>query len=277
MKSAIERRMEIANIVGLQGKASVEELSRLFNVSGSTIRADLRFLEQGGFIIRSHGVAIINKGPVSKFATKPQADSVQSGQSERETATDHEKSERLGSSFIHSIGGILQTLLKPNDTVFLDGNDMTRQAMKAVPDLGPAVVMTNDINLMGDLIHHKNLKVIMSGGIVEPETMKFVGSQVLSNLKRYRYNKSIIKVDGFNKKLGFYAKSEFEADLAKLLCELSEEVIVVTGSEQLASSNTFWIGDINIIDTLITDEGISQDYIDYFEANSVKVIVSKEK
>ncbi|WP_299019833.1 DeoR/GlpR family DNA-binding transcription regulator [uncultured Photobacterium sp.] len=275
MKSAIERRMEIANIVGLQGKAYVEELSKLFNVSGSTIRADLRFLEQGGFIIRSHGVAIINKGPVSKFATKPHADFTQV-QSERSSAAEFEKGEKHDLSFIDSIGGILQTLLKSNDTVFMDGHDMIRQAMKAVPDLGPVVVMTNDINLMSNLIHHKNIKVIMPGGIVEPESMKFVGSQVLSNLKRYRFNKSVIKVDGFNKKLGFFAKSEFEADMVKLLCELSEEVIVVTESKQLTSSSTFWIGDIDIIDTLITDQGISQDHIDYFETNSVKVIMSKE-
>ncbi|GEM_PF-6457441 len=272
MKSAIERRMEIANIVGLQGKAHVDELSRLFNVSGSTIRGDLRFLEQGGFIIRSHGIAIINKGQVSKFSAKSQTEG---GQHNRETTFEHENVKGTSTPFTQSIGGLLQELLKPNDTVYLDGNNMIQQAMKMIPDLDPMVVMTNDISLMGDLIQHKNMKVIMSGGIVEPETMKFVGSQVLSNLKRYRFNKSIIKVDGFNKKLGFFAQSEFEADVAKLLCELSEEVIVVTESKELINSNTFWIGDINIIDTLITDEGISQSYIDCFEANSVKVIVSK--
>lgn len=44
MKSAIERRMEIANLVGVRGKVSVGDLAEYFGVSGATIRTDLRFL-----------------------------------------------------------------------------------------------------------------------------------------------------------------------------------------------------------------------------------------
>ncbi|EEZ6660258.1 TPA: DeoR family transcriptional regulator, partial [Escherichia coli] len=53
MKSAIERRMEIANLVGVRGKVSVGDLTEYFGVSGATIRTDLRFLESMGHIVRS--------------------------------------------------------------------------------------------------------------------------------------------------------------------------------------------------------------------------------
>ncbi|HHH6346209.1 TPA: DeoR family transcriptional regulator [Escherichia coli] len=53
MKSAIERRMEIANLVGVRGKVSVGDLTEYFGVSGATIRTDLRFLESMGHIARS--------------------------------------------------------------------------------------------------------------------------------------------------------------------------------------------------------------------------------
>lgn len=43
MKSAIERRMEIVNVVNLEGKARVEDLAEKFNVSSVTIRSDLSF------------------------------------------------------------------------------------------------------------------------------------------------------------------------------------------------------------------------------------------
>ncbi|WP_038930035.1 DeoR family transcriptional regulator, partial [Yersinia pestis] len=58
MKAAIERRMEIFNIVTQQGKARVEDLAERFNVSSVTIRSDLSFLEKNGYIVRSHGSAI---------------------------------------------------------------------------------------------------------------------------------------------------------------------------------------------------------------------------
>ncbi|MGT5325568.1 DeoR family transcriptional regulator [Escherichia coli] len=51
MKSAIERRMEIANLVGVRGKVSVGDLTECFGVSGATIRTDLRFLESMGALL----------------------------------------------------------------------------------------------------------------------------------------------------------------------------------------------------------------------------------
>ncbi len=43
MKSAVERRMEIVNVVNRDGKARVEDLAAQFDVSSVTIRSDLSF------------------------------------------------------------------------------------------------------------------------------------------------------------------------------------------------------------------------------------------
>ncbi|MGF1724790.1 DeoR/GlpR family DNA-binding transcription regulator [Photobacterium nomapromontoriensis] len=280
MKSAIERRMEIANIVGLHGKAHVDELSRLFNVSGSTIRADLRFLEQGGFIIRSHGVAIMNKGALTEFLkakktpVAEETHSVEQPGKERTSLVIKDEEEVVvhTTPASHAMGQVLMSLLEPSDTVYIDANEMIRQSLKTISEINPVVMMTNDIQLMSEMVHRDNLKIIMPGGIVNPSTMKFTGSQVIDNVKRYRFNKAIIKIDGFNKKLGFFAKTEFEADLAKLLCRLSEEIIIVASTEQLSSSDIFWIGETNIADVLITEHDIARDLVEYFETNLVKVI-----
>ena len=70
MKSAIERRMEIANLVGVRGKVSVGDLTEYFGVSGATIRTDLRFLESMGHIVRSNGYVILNKGVIANFSAE---------------------------------------------------------------------------------------------------------------------------------------------------------------------------------------------------------------
>ncbi|EBP3907299.1 DeoR/GlpR transcriptional regulator, partial [Salmonella enterica subsp. enterica] len=49
MKAAIERRMEILEVITRQGKARVENLAERFNVSSVTIRSDLSFLEKNGY------------------------------------------------------------------------------------------------------------------------------------------------------------------------------------------------------------------------------------
>ncbi|VEA76728.1 DeoR family transcriptional regulator [Salmonella enterica subsp. arizonae] len=52
VKAAIERRMEILEVITRQGKARVENLAERFNVSSVTIRSDLSFLEKNGYIVR---------------------------------------------------------------------------------------------------------------------------------------------------------------------------------------------------------------------------------
>ncbi|TSJ91917.1 DeoR/GlpR transcriptional regulator [Gilliamella apicola] len=56
--SLLKRRLDIAEIVRKQGEVKVDELSELLNVSGVTIRQDLNYLEQHGYLKRSFGGAI---------------------------------------------------------------------------------------------------------------------------------------------------------------------------------------------------------------------------
>lgn len=54
----LKRRLKIAELVGQQREIKVEDLSALLGVSGVTIRGDLNYLEQQGYLIRSFGGAI---------------------------------------------------------------------------------------------------------------------------------------------------------------------------------------------------------------------------
>ena len=53
---AEERKQSIVNIVNEKNRMQVAELADLFNVTGSTIRNDLRELENEGLVTRTHGV-----------------------------------------------------------------------------------------------------------------------------------------------------------------------------------------------------------------------------
>ena len=55
---AEERKQSIVNIVNEKNRMQVAELADLFNVTGSTIRNDLRELENEGLVTRTHGGVI---------------------------------------------------------------------------------------------------------------------------------------------------------------------------------------------------------------------------
>ncbi len=54
-----ERQEKILAILKEKRKISVGEMSEHFNVSGATIRTDLRLMEESGQLTRTHGGAIL--------------------------------------------------------------------------------------------------------------------------------------------------------------------------------------------------------------------------
>ncbi|NQZ51564.1 MAG: DeoR/GlpR transcriptional regulator [Moritella sp.] len=277
MKSAIERRMEIVNIVGLQGKAHVEELAKLFNVSGSTIRADFRFLEKGGFIVRSHGIAIINKGAVKQFSkqqtiTSPIEINDVNNAVEKINVIDNlsGNNEQVDINMV----SLLAAQMSSNETVYIDGSPLIRQLVQRLPRLGKLVVLTNSINLMTDLVTDLDKQVILPGGIVNPESMTLTGSQVEASLRRYRFNKAIISIDGFNTQMGYFVKSEFAADIIRVVAEISQEVILVVSANVLNDSSSFWVGDKNMASTVITEQHLDTQVRTELEKSGVTVLTA---
>ena len=66
---AEERKQSIVKIVNEKNRMQVAELAELFNVTGSTIRNDLRELENEGLVTRTHG-GVINFNEVLRRSPK---------------------------------------------------------------------------------------------------------------------------------------------------------------------------------------------------------------
>ncbi|MGR8890005.1 DeoR/GlpR family DNA-binding transcription regulator, partial [Klebsiella pneumoniae] len=56
---AEERQEKLLGILREKRKVAVSEMCDVFNVSGATIRADLRQLEEEGLLTRTHGGAVL--------------------------------------------------------------------------------------------------------------------------------------------------------------------------------------------------------------------------
>ena len=68
--SLLKRRLDIAEIVRKNGEIKVDDLAEMLAVSGVTIRNDLNYLEQQGYLKRSFGGAIYTAQPVRASVTQ---------------------------------------------------------------------------------------------------------------------------------------------------------------------------------------------------------------
>ncbi|WP_044362794.1 transcriptional repressor AgaR [Vibrio fluvialis] len=257
MKSAVERRMEIVDIVNRDGKARVEDLAAQFNVSSVTIRSDLSFLEKNGYVVRSHGTAIPNSGVIAEL-------------------TVHEK-RRQNAGIKTAIGRAAAKLINNGDTVILDSGTTTREIAANLKSVEDVVVMTNGLDVAMELASAPGVEVLMSGGLLRKNALSFSGSQAEAGLKNYRFDKFFLGVDGFDLRAGITTHDEQEASLNRLMCEISERVIAVADSTKFGKRSCHMIRAFGHIDTLVTDSDIPEDYLQGLRDMKVDVIIVEKE
>ena len=90
-----ERHKRIFDLIKEKGRVTVKELSRFFNISGVTIRNDLKVLSDNGFIVRTHSGAIYTEQngaelPINIRKTKQKEYKVNIGEKAASLVTDGE-------------------------------------------------------------------------------------------------------------------------------------------------------------------------------------------
>lgn len=257
MKSAVERRMEIVNVVNQNGKARVEDLAAQFDVSSVTIRSDLSFLETNGYVVRSHGAAIPNTGMIAELSVQ--------------------EKRRQNSGVKSLIGQAAAKLIENGDTVILDSGTTTREIASSLKSLEDVVVMTNGLDVAMELASAPGVEVLMSGGVLRKNALSFSGPQAENSLKNYRFDKVFLGVDGFDLRAGITTHSEQEASLNRLMCEISEQVIAVVDSTKFGKRSCHMIREFGNIDILITDSQIPEDYLQGLREMKVEVIIVEKE
>lgn len=144
---AAERHARILQEIRDARIISTDNLSRVLEVSGETIRRDLTNLERQGLLARVHGGAAV----VPSAGTARQEASFV----ERATAAKEAK-ERIGQTAAR--------LVKPGQTIVIDVGSTALQVARALPYDLSATVATCSLLAATELADRPNLEVLVCGG-----------------------------------------------------------------------------------------------------------------
>lgn len=251
---ALERQQAIVEWVNAKGKASVRDLSRYFGVSEVTIRHDLTFLDEKALLVRSRGGALINNKLARELTL-------------REKHGEHRALKR-------KLGHAAAAMIANGERIILDSGTTTEEVAIALHDHSDLVVMTNGLNIANQLAHADNVEVMVAGGLLRKKSMSFYGAVAEASLRHLHFDKAILGVDGIDLNLGLTTHFEAEASLNRLMCKISEQVVVVTDSSKFQRRGGFHaICAIRDIDVLVTDSGIPQEYADRFANLGTQLVI----
>ncbi|EEX36288.1 DeoR family transcriptional regulator [Vibrio metschnikovii] len=258
MKNTSERREHTIALLKKNGSVQVTDLSKKFGVSTVTIRNDLAALEKQGIATRAYGGAYLQDGDIRLHEHSV------------------EDKNQLNKVLKQKIAAAAVTLIEKGDTLILDSGTTTYYIAEALRNAHDLVVMTNGLNIANALFSAEGVEVMLTGGKLRRKSMSFYGIEADNILEHYHFNKLFLGVDGFNLEKGITTYNENEARLNRRMCNIADEVIVVTDSSKFGKVSLHKILETARVDKIVTDEGIPKEYLQGLEQLGITVIVVKQ-
>ncbi|MBC1459051.1 DeoR/GlpR family DNA-binding transcription regulator [Listeria newyorkensis] len=228
---SIERKQAILNYVKNKKIASVNELARHFKVHEVTIRRDLTTLEDEKKLKRTHGGVMIEE----KIISEP----------------DFQKREEVQYEEKQRIASYASSLIKDGDTIILDSGTTTGHIARAIQARTKLTVITNDINV-ATILRHSSIKVIVTGGVLYPETYMLNGMITEETLRNLHVHKAFVTTPAIDLEKGLMHYDEYLVPAKVQMLHSATEVFLVTDHTKFGRISLYKYADFADISSIIT-------------------------
>ena len=246
-----ERKAEILEQIKANSRVSVPELSHFFNVSESTIRRDLKELEEAKLIQRTHGGAIA-------------VDSVNYEPSYLEKEDKFQKEKE-------AIAKKAVEFINEGDTLILDSGTTTFHLVKELRKFKKLTVVTNSLMLARELEITQGIDLIIIGGFLRKETLAMVGPLAERSLERMKVDKAFIGTNGIDLKEGITTPNLIEAETKRKMIQSAKEVILLADHTKIGKVAFAKVADITEINKCVFNSEVSESVVKSIEELGVDV------
>lgn len=253
---AEERQQAIADLVTQRGRLSVAELAERFDVTTETVRRDLSQLERAGVVRRVHGGAVPSKALAM----------LELAVNERDTshAEQKDKVATAALDFLPTDGG----------SILLDAGTTTARLASLLPHDQSFTVFTNAVPIAGRLASRDNVELHLLPGRVRRTTQAAVGVETVNALEALRTDVAFIGTNGLSTAHGLSTPDPSEAAAKRAMIASARQVVVLADSSKIGAESTIRFGDLDQVDVLVTDSGITDVDREALTALDITVVVA---
>lgn len=248
-----ERKSKIVVFVQQNARASVQELSHYLDVSESTIRRDLKELEDEKLLRRTHGGAV-------------------SLQSVNFEPTYSEKEDKLLLEK-EAIAKKAAELIAEKDTILLDSGTTTFQLARQLKAFTKLTVVTNSMLIAQELEDHPAIEIVLVGGTLRKETLALVGPIADQAFNLIRVDKAFVGTNALDLEEGLTTPNLIEAATKRKMIQTAKQVILLTDHSKVGKVTFAKVADLNEIDVCIIDDGVDMAVVNELENRKVNVCV----
>lgn len=252
---AVNRREAILKQLAEDKSVLVRELSEKLKVTPETIRKDLTILENEGRLIKTHGGAFTREGVKNDLDVRI-----------RETIYLDAKGK---------IGKKCSEFINDGDTVLLDASTTSLQIAKNITHKNKITVLTNSLKVAEELSNYPNIKSVLLGGTLDHSSLSFVGHDTEQMLEKYFVDKAFVSCRGISIEHGITDSNEFQAIIRKTMFKKGQKRYLIIDSTKFDVIAFSLIGSFEIIDAIVVEKSIDEQWSNFFEANNIEMIIAE--
>src|SRR6266699_7038223 len=253
-QKANDRHVQLIGLLKERGYCSVAEMSQLLHVSPMTIRRDVHMLQEKQIVEGTYGGARL-------IASK-----------RIEADFDIRTHEHLAEK--QAIGKLATKLfIEEGDVIGLDSGSTTLEIARNLPNI-PLTVVTHSMAAANVVAQNKLHSLIVLGGVLQHGANCFCGPQAIGSLQTLYINKLFLSASGLLLPHGLSCDNLLDAQVKQALISSSRQVILCMDSSKIGRVYLARFATLDDLDTLITDNGISDESREAIEQHHIQVITA---
>ncbi len=262
-----ERWNTLLELLAAAGRLEVEETAAALDVSAATIRRDLDELAEQRMLVRTRGGAVAH-GVSYELPLR------------YKSSRHASEKQRIAAAAVELVG--------EGEVVGLNGGTTTTEVARALalrvgggrhetPDAADVTapvftVVTNALNIAGELAVRPQVKLVVTGGVARPQTYELVGPLTAGVLNEVVLDVAVLGVDALDPRLGLMTRQEDEASISRLFAERAQRVVVAADSSKLGRRAFARICGLDAVDVVVTDADAPADAVARLEDAGIKVL-----
>ncbi|OAT83517.1 hypothetical protein A6P54_21540 [Bacillus sp. MKU004] len=241
---ANDRHKLISDLLEENEKIFVTELAGKMGVTPETVRKDLAFLEKEKRLTRVHGGAV-------KYVPDVQ-----------EPLFRQKMNAQLEEKRI--IGKLASRYVKDGDTIMLDVGTTTYQLAQALKGLQRLTIVTNSL-AAADIINRSleakifDGKLVMLGGMSNPEQKSVAGALTIQMLRHFQFDKVFLSCGGVTTTDIFDYDLE-ESLVSETAMKQGKEIFLLVDSSKLNKASFCRIGAMGELHYVVSDAPMPRDW-----------------
>ncbi|MBS1567242.1 MAG: DeoR/GlpR transcriptional regulator [Bacteroidetes bacterium] len=250
-----ERHQFILQRLQENGRVDIHALSEQMEVSGVTIRKDLKLLEEKKLLFRTKRGGSINN-PYAAEKPINEKEFINADQKKR-------------------IGRVALRLVEDTDSIIIGSGTTVFELARILYPAKRLVVITPALKVALELYNRANTEVLQLGGLIHQSSASAADSIAEKILENISCDILFLGVDGIDPEFGLSIANITEASLNTKMIQLAQKTVIMADSTKFGRRGLGRIAGVEQVQYIITDPGISASTKKSLEEKGVTVLLTE--